>query len=463
LQLRSAMRASDIDVEAGPATETGTIAPRRPGSPEPEPEPESPLEKAVEAYRPWYRRERRAAARLFAISLATIAASAGLIVWTLSSWPPASRAVRAPDAPAPSAVPDPGQLDPEADETEVPTARLASDDAIGQPIERERVPVTGASQLRGVAAAADGYGVIAAWTDRVVWVSRDDGRSFQQRLAAPEPLTAVAVGPEGRVYAARHGGRVAVLSPAAHTRWLDIGCDEALAISAAPMPAPDDAGARAPWLAVLGLHADSAEGAAPLLWLSGDHGRTWRALVAPHHGDAANRLRVSTDGVIDLVTEDSDTSVAADAGPRFRHYTGHVDGRPFALRAGSDDTPLFGPDHDGQTWQVERRGHATRLALARGAVPTSHRSAPRSLAGLAVRNWDVRLAASRERTLAAADGNLVQLAPGRPRVLTHFMPDDASGGIAVDGLGRALATVGASVVRYSAPHGWRRLFEIPAL
>ncbi|HKE18190.1 MAG TPA: hypothetical protein VKB80_25105 [Kofleriaceae bacterium] len=476
------MRASDADTEAGPARERE--AEREAETPAIEAPPESAAEpareaaeparekavepareaarearepalvRATEPFRPWYRAQRRAASRLFAVSVATIAASAGLIGWTLWSWP----VQRAPRAPAPADTPEPVAVAAAADsgavlfEAEAPTARLASDDPVGEAIARVSAD-GGESPIRGVAAAVDEYGVIAAWTDRVLWVSRDDGRSFQQQLAAPEPLGAVAIGPEGRVYAARRGGRIAMLSPAGHTRWLDIGCQDVLAIGAAPLPAAD-AGAGAPWLAVLGLHADSADGAAPLLWLSADHGRSWRALIAPHHGDAANRVRVSTDGVIDIVTEDSDTSVASDAGPRFRHYTGHVDGRPFELRASSDDAPLLGPAHDGQTWEVEHRGRQARLAPA----VTS-----RAMAGLAVRNWDVRLAAGREHTFAAADGKLLQLAPGRPRVLTRSMPDDASGWMAIDGLDRAVITVGGSVVRHSTAHGWRRLFEIPGL
>lgn len=41
------------------------------------------LHRQVERYRPWYRRERRAAAGLIVISMGTIGASAGLFTWTV--------------------------------------------------------------------------------------------------------------------------------------------------------------------------------------------------------------------------------------------------------------------------------------------------------------------------------------------------------------------------------------------
>ncbi|HWM84429.1 MAG TPA: hypothetical protein VNO33_01300, partial [Kofleriaceae bacterium] len=311
---------------------------------------------------------------------------------------------------------------------------------------------------RGVAAAADRYGVIALWTDRVLWVSRDDGRSFHQELAAPEPITAAAVGPDGRVYAARHGGRLGVLSPDGVTRWLDISADQLLAIDAGiEMPAPAESpgvaptaapAPAAPWLAVLGLHADSADGLTPILWLSGDHGRSWRRLIAPHHGDASNQIRVGPTGVIDLVTVDGDSSAAAGASGRLRHYTGHVDGRPFALRFASDEPPPLALGHDGHGWRLEWDGRRMRLIDGSSHLP------------LAVRNWDVRVAASREHTYSVADGRLVELGAGRPRPVTHSVPG-AIDALAVDGLGRALALVGDTAVRYSKRHGWRRLFEIP--
>ncbi len=415
---------------------------------------EPALHKQVERYRPWYRRERRAAAGLVAISLGTIGASAGLFAWTASSGSPPVRLAR--DVAPPTLAPDPGAAVAD-EEVEAATALLAADDAIGEAV--DRVPIAdGAPAVRGVATAADGYSVIALWTDRVVWVSRDDGRSFRQELAAPEPLTAVAVGPDGRVYAARHGGRLGLLSPAGHTRWLDVDCDQVLAIATAP-PAPGEtaSAATAPWLAVLGLHADSHTGAAAILWLSDDHGHTWRNLIAPHHGDVSNRLRVSPDGVIDLLTEDSDNSDSGENGAaRLRHHRGHVDGRPFALAFAGDAPAPLGMGHDGLSWRLESKAGRMRLAAAgraEGRADGPGTSAP-------VRNWDVRLAAGGVRTLAVADGHLLELGQGRPRVVTRRVPGRVDT-LAVDGIGRAVATVGGSALRYSRRHGWRRLFEIP--
>jgi hypothetical protein len=394
-------------------------------------EPEAQISRQVEPYR----RRRRAAIGAMVCGPVVVGASAWLFFGQPSTAERAAASVFADD--------------------EEPSARLAADDPIGAALTRI-ADDGGAAALRGVSAAADAYGVLALWTDRVVWVSRDDGRSLHQELAGPEPLTAVAVGPEGRVYAARHGGRLGVLSPAARTHWLDIGCEQVLAIDAAPGARPRGdaasvarAGAQAPWLAVLGLHRDRDAGLTPMLWLSSDHGRSWRRLLAPHHGDAANRVQVRPDGVIHLVTEDTDTSDAAEPGGRLRHYIGHVDGRPFELALAADDPPMA-VGHDGHSWRMAWKG---RRMMISGAEDTA--------GALSVRNWDVRLAASRERTLAVADGRLVQLGGDGSRVLSRELPGELDA-LAVDGLGRALAAVGGSAVRYSERHGWRRLFEIRA-
>jgi hypothetical protein len=328
--------------------------------------------------------------------------------------------------------------------------------------------------VRGVAAAADAYGVIAVWTDRVLWVSRDDGRSFRQELAAPGPLTAVAVGRDGRVHAARHG-RIGTLSPAGHTRWHDLDASQVLAIAAAP-PREIDRAAKSPgWLAVLALHDDQAAGAAPLVWLSDDDGQSWRSLIAPHHGDAANRLWVSPDGVIDLLTEDSDGSVGGDgdgpdnlfgAGPwRLRLYRAHADDHPLALVFAGDAPAPFAMGHDGLRWRLAWDGDQLQLTAGGEASgntgPIVRPAAGRSAGGVVpVRNWDVRVAASGQHTVAIADGHLLDLGRGAPRVVTRRVPGRIDA-LAVDGLGRAVATAGGSALRYSPRHGWRRLFEIP--
>jgi hypothetical protein len=470
-EMKAAPPAASTDEQAGTAATAGANADiagaahsaSAPGSGSGEAGPVLPaLHKQVERYRPWYRRERRAAAGLIVISMGTIGASAGLFTWTAGSRP--ARHVEEPslDLDAIDKDPIPGRL-----ATELSTARLAADDAIGEPV--DRVPVAdGAPAVRGLAAAADGYGVIAVWTDRVVWVSRDDGRSFRQELAAPGPVSAVAVGRDGRVYAARHG-RIGMLSPAGHTRWHDLDAGQVLAIAAAPPRELDPAAPAAPgWLAVLALHDDHAAGAAPLLWLSDDDGETWRSLIAPHHGDAANRIWVSPDGVIDLLTEDTDGSVGSDtdedlfgAGAwRHRHYRARAEDYPLALVFAGDAPAPFAMGHDGLRWRLAWDGDQLQLA-ADQATAGAIVGPDRAVGGVVpVRNWDVRVAAGAHRTLAVADGRLLDLGRGAPRVVTRQVPGGVDT-LAVDGIGRAVATVGGSALRYSPRHGWRRLFEIP--
>jgi hypothetical protein len=407
----------------------------------PDPRAEVSLEKAVEPYRPWYRRERRAAARLIGMSVATILASAALFSWTMSPTSPVPVVVE----PAPAAIAiakAPPAPEPAVDGVpagELPTALLAADDPIGPTV--GRIPAREDAPLRGVAAAADEFGVIAVWTDRVVWVSRDDGRSFRQELAAPEPLGAVAVGPDARVYAARLGGRLGILSPGGSASWVELGCDQVLAIDAS-----------AEWLAVLALHTDRSDGLSPIVWLSSDHGSTWRRLVAPTHGDTLNQIRVSTDGVIDLLALDS--VLAAGGAASLRHYTGHVDGRPFELSSSGDDPQPFGLDHDGRSWRLA--GNDTQMRLTATGLPTVD-----AASSLRVRSWDIRLAANREHTVASADGQMVELGAGPPRTVARRVPGPIDS-LALDGIGRIVATVGGKAVRYSTRHGWRSLFEIPA-
>jgi hypothetical protein len=294
-----------------------------------------------------------------------------------------------------------------------------------------------------VAASADQYGVIAAWTDRAVWVSRDDGRRFVQELAAPQPLTAVAVGADGRVLAARHGGRLGELTPGGATRWHDLGFAQILAVDAASS-----------WIAVLGLHDDAAGGLAPMLSIA-ERGASWRRLVVPHHGSVANQVRVSQGGVVDLLTlnPDDDSATADDPGAvagRMRHYRGHVDGRPFRLVATGDGSGPFGLGHDGQSWHLEG---ARTMSLAGTARLRGAR--------LPLRGWNVLLAASSARTYAIADGEVSSLGKTAPRRVAARVPGHLDT-LAVDGLGRALATAGDAVLRHSARQGWRRLLELPA-
>jgi hypothetical protein len=385
-----------------------------------ESEAEAGLERQVERYRPWYRRERHAAAALVGVSVATIAASAVLFGSTLSL----GGFAELDDAPTTLTNVELVGGTGEADES--PTALLAADDPVGVPDERVPRPITGSAT--GVAAAVDEYGVIAAWTDRIVWVSRDDGRTFRQELAAPQPITAVAVGTQGRVYAARHGGQIQVLTPSGSTGRLAVRAEQVLALDASSA-----------WLAVLALHTDDQGGLAPLLWLSQDGGRSWRGLIVPSHGSAANLVRVGPTGVIDLLALDADTEAG---GGQLRHYTGHVDGRPFELAASREDPQPFGLDRMGQTWAVAREPDAATSRLVQAA------------------SWDVHLASSRDRTIAAADGRLLELDPEGAHIVAERLPGPIHG-LAVDGLGRSLVLVGSAVFRHSSRHGWRRLFEIP--
>ena len=378
------------------------------------------LEREVEPARPWVRRGRTQLA-IVAACLAIITAS-GLVIWVRVArfW-----FITAP-APATSAAAPTVESAADAPADEPPSAALAADDPVGPAVTRD-IPAD-PEGWRGTAASPDELGLIALWSDRTLWVSRDDGRTFRQELAAPEPLAAVAVGADARVYAARHGGRFGLLTPSGRTRWLRLDYDQALALAHGGS-----------WTVLLTMSADRQLGLAPILWATSDHGETWRRLVAPAAGDLDNRLRVAADGSIDLLVR-----VTGDLAPRIRLYRGHVDGRPFSPVHDAEDPQPFGLGHDGSTARISWSGGDARLEPYR----------------LALSDWHVVVGAGAARTLAVADGRLLALNGPLAQTISEWVPGRPAG-LTSDGIGRSLAIIGRVAVRHSAAHGWRRLFELP--
>lgn len=377
-----------------------------------------PLEREVQAPLPWIRR-RRAQLAIVAGSLAVIAASGGLVWWQVADLRGAAR----PDPSPPAAEPP---SDPVA--AEHPTAALAADDPIGAPVAGDIAD--DADGWRGLAVSTDQFGVLTLWSEHTLWVSRDDGRSFRQELAAPEAIGAVTVGDDGRIYLARQAGRFGLLTPAGQTRWSRLDYDQALALAHGGT-----------WTVLLTMSPDRQVGLVPILWATPDHGASWRRLVAPAAGDLDNRLRVAADGSIDLLVR-----TTGDLAPRIRHYRGHVDGRPFAALLDSEDPQPFGLGHDGATARlvVERADHAILEPY-----------------GIDVASWDLVLGAGPDRTLAVVDRRLLALSGGRAAPLSARVPGPIRA-LAGDGIGRTVAIIGRFAVRHSATHGWRRLFERPA-
>ncbi len=379
------------------------------------------LEREVEPAGPWLRRGRTQLAIALAC-LAVIAAS-GAVVWLRIArfWFIA--------APSPTAAAEPiAAAAISAADDETPNAVFATDDPIGPSVTAD-IPAD-PDGWRGAAASPDELGLVALWSDRTLWVSRDDGRSFRQELAAPEPLAAVAVGDDARVYAARHGGRFGLLTPAGHTRWLRLDYDQALALAHG-----------GPWVVLLTMSADRQLGLAPILWVTDNHGGSWQRLVAPAAGDLDNRLRVAADGSIDLLIR-----ATGDLAPRIRLYRGHVDGRPFAAVHDSEDPQPFGLGHDGVTARIVWTGDDAHLEPYH----------------LALADWEVVVGAGPARTLAVVDQRLLALNGTRAEPLSDRVPGRPTA-LATDGIGRSLATIGRALVRHSEAHGWRRLFELPGI
>jgi len=374
------------------------------------------LEREVEPAKPWLRRGRN---QLFIVTacLAVIAASAGLVWWRVA------RVTLALEIPL-----DHDATISEPSEEELPTAALAVDAPIGAPVKGEIADDP--NGWRGVAASSDRFGVVALWSERELWVSRDDGITFRQQLAAAEPIGAAVVGADGRVYLARHGGRLGMLTPSGRTVWTQLDYDQALAL-----------GHGGVWTVLLALSADRQDGLSPLLWISPDQGATWRRLIAPAAGDLDNALRITADGSIDLLVR-----VTGDLAPRIRHYRGHVDGRPFAGVADTEDPQPFGLGHDGQMLDLTWTSDQVHLE-------PSH---------LGVHDWDIVLGAGGDRTIAIADRRLWNLNHSHPTVVSNQVPGRVRA-LAADGIGRSVAIIGRVGLRHSERHGWRRLFELTDL
>jgi len=385
-----------------------------------------PLEREVEPAKPWLRRGRTQLA-IVAASLALIAASGG-VVWLRI-------ADRSPLTSEPGPAADTSA--PATDET--PTAAVASDDPIGDPVTDDVEDQPGG--WLGVAAAADRFGVVAAWTDHTLWVSRDDGRTFRQELAAPEPIGAATVATDARVYVARHGGRFGILTPAGHTRWLRLDYEQALAI-----------GHGGGWTVLLAMSQDRHAGLVPILWATEDAGTSWRRLVAPAAGDLDNQLKIGSNGTIDLLVRATD-----ELGPRVRHYHGHVDGRPFAVELDAEDPQPFGLGHDGS---AARLVWATRESTSATLVWDPGTASRGPSTGLAVTDWDVPVGAARDWSLAVADGRLLAFTGTHVQTLSAHVPGRVRG-LTGDGIGRSLAIAGRLILRHSDGHGWRRLLEVP--
>jgi hypothetical protein len=365
---------------------------------------EAPLERQVEPAPAWYRRARWQIA-IVAASVALIAAS-GVVWWQTT------RVVVIHAGPPAVAADD-----------ETPTASLASDDPIGPPVSGE-VADRPASWL-GVAASPDEFGVVAVWGERILWVSRDDGRTFRQELAAPEAIGGVAVGDDGRVAVARHGGRFGVLTPGGTTRWLRLDYDQALALAQG-----------GPFTALLALATDRADGFAPTLLVTADQGRSWRRLVPPEAGDLDNALRISADGDIDLAVRST-----ADPSPRIRHYRGHIDGRRFDRTFDGEDPEPFGLGPDGR------------------ALPISWDDDSLRLDGRPVRDWNVVLGPAPGRALAVVDRRLVRFEGTGLAAVSERVPGRIRA-LAGDGIERSLAVIGDTLVRHSGRHGWRLLYQL---
>jgi len=337
-------------------------------------------------------------------------------------------------------------LDEPAYEQLVTEPQRAVDDAIGEaiPIDRNvRVEPADHDHWRGVTTSTGPYAVVAVWSDAEIFVSRDDGRTFSQALAGPGEVAGTAFDEAGNLFAIRGRDLLGIQRPDGTVSW------RSLPFSGATLAVATGAG----WLGWLHLQEHEERGAFALVSLSYDQGTTWRHQVVPSHGNTENSLRIESDGTIRIMGLSEDCHLQ-----ETERHEGHVDGRAFREIAWPDDLAAgWGMGSHGWAYTIGTAcdgaddGNDLRLcAIGPGPLPAVQAT------GHLV-DWDLRVATNERTTLASSGRLLLQLDANRsslidsnaPLALDHF---------AIDGIGRAVGSVGSTLVRWSPRHGWRVLF-----
>ena len=274
---------------------------------------------------------------------------------------------------------------------------------------------------------------------RFVWVSDDRGASFRRAFDDHE-VTHTAITPSGVIYA-HAGTELGVRSPGGKTVWRSIAV-------------PCDDNARC--VSRIGTLGEEVIFLIDeLLYASADRGKTWNKLDdtrAVWHGNDGELFNFQGAlfqvdhyqdmcGIDDLYTYrlDADHRVAHDI---FHNY--YIKDEP-VLRASSDVDTAW-------SWTT-RCSEDDTTTPARCPASAANRVGLLTAATL--------LPVEGARALAVYKGSVIELCSGGARQIYRSFPFEQIS--AVDDGGRALVMRGATLLRWSPVHGWRKLkrFSLP--
>lgn len=291
---------------------------------------------------------------------------------------------------------------------------------------------------RGVAASPAAYGILATWSDTELFVSRDDGDTFNQALGGPGEVGGVVIDGAGVVYAVRDLNRLGVIDSCGVEHWR-------------ALPFSGDTLAMAvghDYLGWLGLAHDRSDSASVVLAISSDGGHTWRTQTIAAHADRA-LLRMEAGGAVHMLLLEEDS-----ASPTMRRLLANVDGRtPETMTWPTDFADAWGLGHDGWAYAVASECVEEHSAIC-AVGPTA--SSPLTSTGMTTA-WDIIVNSNGTRTFAVSGDQLLRFDRDRITAEAQRIPVGVTT-LAVDGLGRVVVSVGQHLMRLSPNHGWRVLF-----
>jgi hypothetical protein len=295
-----------------------------------------------------------------------------------------------------------------------------------------------------VAAPASCPGVLAAWNERHVSLSTDDGRTWSEVLEGAGPIAGVAMDDDGALHVLR--GR----SLATHTPDGAV-----IRVEVAHVRSTIAFAARAGRLAWWGRAAGQRRGESTLRY-SDDGGASWiePADVAMYPGNFDNTLEVLADRtVIAWAAEE----LSCGGGARYRWRVTPA-GVFEATDAPVDPFLLGGRGARGVVYGLDPFCASERPTEGAGPVCawSLETPAPARVLFDSGDDWRIEIVTNGERTLALLGRRLLDLDPSRAALIDANVPE----GIAlatVDSSGRALGLAGGRVVRRDGDGEWRVL------
>ena len=341
--------------------------------------------------------------------------------------------------PAPEAVTSVATVPAEAIASPSSERIPASDDALGTAWHRGAA-LTADSSWLGVAASPGPYGVLATWSERELYISRDDGVNFRQVLGGPGAIGGATIDASGALYLVRDQRRLGIETETGAVLWRSLPfAGDTLALTSG-----------GGFLGWLGLAHDTGRSSSVVLAVSADRGQTWRTQTVAEHIDRA-LMHIEEDGTIQLLT-----LVEHASAPTMRRLRGHADGRSLqALPWPTDFADAWGLGHGGWAYAIASECATDISDVCAMGPEMSDRLAPTGLKT----SWDLLMHTSGEHTLAVSGERLLRADGDRMAVVASDIPAGISA-LATDGIGRALVTVGPQLVRWSPRHGWRVLHRL---